>query len=79
MNVHFIPYRCTALLCASQGGHRDIVQLLLDAGADIEATLCGGATPLLLASQEGHLSTAQLLLKKGTTRKMMGMMKQLNN
>ena len=50
---------------ASQKGHTNIIQLLLDAGADIEAMHQIGATPLYIASEKGHVSTVQHLLSKG--------------
>jgi ankyrin repeat protein len=36
-----------------------------EAGADIDKTLDGGATPLYLASQKGHLEVARLLVEAG--------------
>ena len=53
------------MFIASQKGQRNIIQLLLDAGADIEATFHTGDTPLCIASEKGHVPTTQLLLSKG--------------
>ena len=50
---------------SSQEGHAHLVQLLLDAGANIEAMTHEGATPLIIASQNDKVSTVQLLLSKG--------------
>ena len=60
----------TALHWSCEKGHRDIVELLLDCGADIEArTLKIMATPLLCACSggciAGHASIAKLLLERG--------------
>ena len=51
---------------ASQKGHADVVQLLLDHGADADkARTTDGATPLFMASQKGHADVVQLLLEHG--------------
>jgi ankyrin repeat protein len=47
---------------ASQEGYDDIVQLLLDHGADANREDSHGSTPLHLASQEGHDHIVRLLL-----------------
>ena len=43
----------------------NIVKLLLDNSADIEAMSRTGHTPLCIASGNSHVSTVQLLLNKG--------------
>jgi len=43
----------------------DIVRLLLDRGADVEAKDKNGITPLHLAAVNGHLDTVRLLLDGG--------------
>jgi ankyrin repeat protein len=58
----------TALLKASQYGHEDVVRLLLDRGADIEAKgLRCFRTSLSYACSFGHVSTAKVLLDRGAT------------
>lgn len=57
-------YRNTALQFASERGHLDVVQRLLAAGADINAT-GGTAPPLLLAAQHGHIRIFDILLNAG--------------
>ena len=56
----------TALFHASLEGKDDIVQILLDAGADI--SICStkdGDTPLIIACSEGHSKVAQKLILAG--------------
>jgi ankyrin repeat protein len=55
----------TALHCACWHGHDDIAELLLDHGADIDATTGAKQTPLLCAWSE--LSTTKLLLGRGSS------------
>ena len=55
----------TALHSAVSRGHPDVVQLLIDAGADIEARNNFGHSPLLVASSKGKLSIVKLLVKAG--------------
>jgi uncharacterized protein len=61
-------YQKTALHWAAEKNHADIARLLLDAGADIEATTSWGATPLEWAATMGSSSVADLLLSRGAGR-----------
>jgi ankyrin repeat protein len=54
----------TALMAASAGGHRDIVQKLLSKGAQVNAKSKPGVTALMYASLSGHREVVQLLLSK---------------
>jgi ankyrin repeat protein len=54
----------SALTIASRHGSRDGVQLLLDAGADVNAAGTDG-TPLWLATEPGRLDIMKMLLAKG--------------
>ena len=52
----------TALIVASSGGHLEIVQALLAAGADVNAIIERGFTALIVASSRGHLEIVLALL-----------------
>ena len=73
------PSNRTALMHASENGHFEIVDLLIDAGARINAvdkgvpSYCpGGNTALILAIQKGHLKVANRLLDAGASPKTKG-------
>lgn len=56
----------SALLLAVREGHRAAVDLLLDAGADIDLPNAGdGTTPILLAALNGHFDLVMHLLDRG--------------
>ena len=55
----------TALHCAVQKGHVDVVQVLIDAGADIDAKNEVGRSPLMFASIKGHLDVVKVLVEAG--------------
>ncbi|RDW66000.1 hypothetical protein BP6252_09635 [Coleophoma cylindrospora] len=53
--------RYTALHKAAEGGDVEIVKLLVERGADVNAELPGGLTALHLASEKGHDDIVKLL------------------
>ena len=55
----------TALHAAAYRGHEEMVQILLQAGADLEAAGNDGLTPMYLAAQRKHGAIVQMLLKAG--------------
>lgn len=61
-------YHKTALHWAAEKNHAETARLLLDAGADIEATTSWGATPLEWAATMGSSSVGDLLLARGAGR-----------
>ncbi|WP_342617640.1 ankyrin repeat domain-containing protein [Rhodoferax sp. GW822-FHT02A01] len=55
----------TALHYAATGGHPEIVRLLLDHYAYIDAESPNGTTPLMMAAMYGNADTVQVLLDAG--------------
>jgi ankyrin repeat protein len=56
----------TALMMASQNGHLGIAQLLVERGANVNATKTdNGKTALMRACEKGHLETVRFLLSRG--------------
>ena len=53
------------LLGASRNGQKDVVELLLKGGADVNAIDEDGRTPLMRASRYGHKDVVELLKKYG--------------
>ena len=54
----------SALMKAIEGGHHEVVKLLLDGGASVDSCDNNGWTPLMITSQKGDGEIAQLLLEK---------------
>ncbi len=50
---------------AAAEGNTAVVRLLMEAGADINATLDSGFTPFFLAVREGRLDTVRAFLAAG--------------
>ncbi len=55
----------TALHYAATGGHTDVIQLLLDESAYIDAESPNGTTPLMMAARYGNEKAVQLLINEG--------------
>jgi uncharacterized protein len=63
------PLRNQALhACIALGNSAETARLLVDAGADVNATAAGGYTPLHLAASSGNREIAVLLLEHGADR-----------
>ncbi|NMM27825.1 MAG: ankyrin repeat domain-containing protein [Glaciimonas sp.] len=66
----------TALHYAATVGNNDIVRLLLDKFAYIDAASPNGTTPVMMAARSGHILTVKLLLDEGadaTLKNQLGM------
>ena len=53
------------LRSASGNGHKDVVSMLLDAGAQVDAKDNSGSTALMIASWNGHKDVVEVLKKHG--------------
>lgn len=62
---HGDVYGNPPLYFAAERGYNDIVSVLLDYGADIEATGNRGNTALAASTSEGHATTIKLLIESG--------------
>ena len=72
VNIHFVggKYQETSLSAASSMGHKEVVHLLLDKGADPNhVDITYGCTPLHWAACHGHKGGVQLLLDRGADPK----------
>ena len=58
-------FKWTALHFACHCGIKDVVEYLLSAGADLEATTLNGATPLMRAIESSSSDVVQLLIDNG--------------
>ncbi len=58
-------YGWTALMVASEEGHRESVQVLLDNGADVNIASTNCTTALMLAAVNGHSNIVKALLNNG--------------
>jgi hypothetical protein len=58
-------YGRTILMHAALFGHMDVVRLLIDKGADVNAATKNGTTALLLSAGKGNAEIAGFLLDKG--------------
>ncbi len=50
------------MICAAQKGEKDVVKLLIDKRADLEANDASGNTSLILAAKNGKKHVVELLL-----------------
>ena len=55
----------TPLYYAAMNGHKNVVKLLLNKGADPNKANMGGESPLLYAAQNRHIDVAKLLIEGG--------------
>lgn len=56
----------TVIIAAAWNGHADVVEVLLEHGADVEARLdSGGGTALHIAAFDGYVATVRVLIENG--------------
>jgi ankyrin repeat protein len=55
----------TALHSAAAGGHKEVVEFLINMGSDVSAQNRAGQTPLHIAAGGGYLDVVRLLIKSG--------------
>jgi ankyrin repeat protein len=65
LNSQVVHWDATPLHLASEFGHAEFAQLLLEHGADTTAKDDTGFTPLCRASYEGHAEVARVILERG--------------
>ncbi|KAL2102253.1 hypothetical protein ACEWY4_001421 [Coilia grayii] len=58
-------YNITPLFLTAQYGHSKCLEILAEAGANVNCQATDLATPLLIAAQEGHLACVEALLRHG--------------
>ena len=64
-NAPINPSGWTPLMYAAYEGRADMVALLLEKGAEVNARAPNLSTPLMLAARNGHMEAVRLLLKAG--------------
>lgn len=58
----------SALVYAAGMGHHEVIDVLLQAGALIDAAYIDGLTPLMWAAGQGHTESVRLLVNKGANK-----------
>ena len=61
------PKSTNSLILAAESGHLDMVRLLIETAADVNAARIDGYTALMCAAQNGHTDCAKLLIEAGAT------------
>ena len=61
-----LPGGMTALLYAARHNHVDVINVLLDAGADINQAEANDIFPLLMAISNNNMAAAELLIARGS-------------
>ena len=60
-----LKYGQTPLMLASKHGHLEILNELIDHGADIDDTNIDGYSAIIIATENGHTKIVEQLIKKG--------------
>lgn len=64
-HINHTLHGSSALMKAAWMGHSEMLEFLLEKGADVNLTDSGSASALLVAVYKGHLEVAILLVEKG--------------
>ena len=64
IDVNTKVHGCTPLHCAARYGHKEVAELLIAKGADVNAKDMRGRTPIDLAIDQGRKEIAKLLVSK---------------
>ncbi|KAF7591831.1 Ankyrin repeat domain-containing protein 44 [Aspergillus hancockii] len=62
-----LRYKATPLMLAAACGHKDMTELLVNHGADVNNEIPEGYTPLLAAVAQGHTEIVEYLLANGAS------------
>ena len=65
LNTQNVVHGATALWCASTGNYVEIVEMLIEAGANVNKPTSTGSTPLRGAAFNGHCKVMEVLIKNG--------------
>ncbi|WP_341820965.1 ankyrin repeat domain-containing protein [Wolbachia endosymbiont (group A) of Myopa testacea] len=66
-DLHKASGKWTLLLWAAENGYIDIVEALINKGADVNKISQGRYTPLSLAAQYGHVGVVRILINNGAS------------
>ena len=65
LNTQNVVHGATALWCASTGNYVEIVEMLIEAGANVNKPTSTGSTPLRGAAFNEHCNVMEVLIKNG--------------
>lgn len=65
VDVNFVSRGITPLMVASYMGKTDVVELLIEHGAEVNKCFIDNSTALMMASRRGHYEIVKLLLAHG--------------
>ena len=68
IKVSVVPISQCYAYMSHCSGSTEATEILIDAGADVNAKGCNGNTPLILAANRGHTSIIRLLLRHQNIR-----------
>ena len=66
-----LPLPTIPLMLAAQGGHEEMVRMLVGARADVSAKKDDGQTVLILAAKGGHAKACEVLARQGRDQQLL--------